>query len=85
MAGPAMPVGPSAIPGALAYLVEQREINLSGASSLLDWEPTSGGVSSDVGLWCLSRRSDGELLLATNALPRWSHATGQISGSYACP
>jgi hypothetical protein len=83
--GPRTNLGPEALRSSLGYLLAGQTLDLVGTSNELDWHPTRHQPESDVVLWCLARDAEGQLALLGDAGPRWQHATGEISGSYACP
>jgi hypothetical protein len=85
LAGPSVPVGPTAIKGARALLDAGQDIDLIGSSNRLDWAPLTHDTRSDVGVWCLTRGADSALELLTTAGPVWRVATGEITGTYSCP
>jgi hypothetical protein len=84
-AGPAVDVTPSAAQIAIAYLLGQGSIELVGTSSRFDWSGASREITSDVGMWCLTRAKGGALAIETGVGPRWAHTTDQVSGAYNCP
>jgi hypothetical protein len=83
MGGAATDVDPRALGSARAYLVAKEPIDLVGASSHLDWDPTTRQVRSDVGLWCITRQGGQGLQLKNDAGPRW--APSGTTGTYDCP
>jgi ABC-type branched-subunit amino acid transport system substrate-binding protein len=83
-AGPAIGVGPDDTRTGVTYLLAERSIDLVGTATRLDWDLTSGELTDDMGLWCLTRASDGGLVLEPNAGPRWQASSGQVAGSYGC-
>jgi hypothetical protein len=78
-------VGPNDFLPAGSYLKEEESINLVGSSSELDWDLSSGGITTDAAVWCLSRDAGGALQVHDDAGVHWSRATGEVTGTYACP
>lgn len=76
-------VDPLSLGAARAWLSAQRDIDLVGASSQLDWDPFTRRVRADAVLWCLSRDADGALQLDEDAGVRWT--SSGASGVYDCP
>jgi hypothetical protein len=84
-AGSPIDVGPLQVQGARASLLAGTSIDLSGASSGLDWDSDFNAIKSDVGLWCLGQDEDGRFAIRPDAGPRWHYRTNEVSGSYHCP
>lgn len=82
--GASIDLGPAQLGEALARLLGGDDLDLTGTTSRLDWEPGTHATRSDVGLWCLGREPDGELSLVSAGSPIWRAQSGEISGSYSC-
>jgi hypothetical protein len=83
--GPRVDADPGALLVGLNYLLEGGTIDLVGSSSELDWDLSSGGVTADTTLWCLTRDATGGLVVHDDTGRRWRRATGMVEGTYACP
>jgi hypothetical protein len=83
--GPSINVGPAEIWTAVPYLVEGDSIDLTGSSSELEWDLSSGGVNANAGLWCLTRDALGRFSVQDDAGVYWDRTTGRVTGTYSCP
>jgi hypothetical protein len=67
----------------LGLLGQGGSFDVRGLYTDLDWD-ASREVPSDMGMFCFERPAGGELTLHDIDV-RWSAATGQITGTFACP
>lgn len=70
---------------ALETLKNGRKIDIRGLYTDLDWNLTTREVTTDMGMFCFTRQPGA--LLEIHDVPgvRWEAATGQVTGTYACP
>jgi hypothetical protein len=85
VAGPPINVGPDAIRNVGGYFVESTSIDLAGSSSELAWDTSTGGLTTDATLWCLSRDANGNLTVNYDAGVHWSRTAGLGKEPYSCP
>ena len=70
---------------ALESLAKGRDVNIRGLYTDLDWDLTTHEVATDVGMFCMARPPGGKVEIRNVPDLRWSTATGQVTGTYACP
>jgi hypothetical protein len=59
-------------------------VDVRGLWSTLDWNLATHSFDSDVSMYCLKRDATGSIILAPNAGPHLSTATGLVDGVYSC-
>lgn len=70
---------------ALESLAQGKSVDIRGLYTNLDWDLGTREVVSDMGMFCFARQGNGSIEIRNAPGVRWSAATGQVTGTYACP
>jgi hypothetical protein len=84
-AGAAIDVGPEHILEAFGALAGHGSINLSGAATRLDFDPTTGDVDTDIPIVCMRADKEGRAVDEVESGLFFDTRTKRLDGTLHCP